>query len=98
ESKAKKLDTMKKLEEAKASAAAALITAKKEAEILVENIKKETQDELDLLQKHFEEQKDYEFRKMEKELVSNTLNEIFSDPNMTLKQSEIIELMMKKVS
>ncbi|EMB0045694.1 F0F1 ATP synthase subunit B, partial [Campylobacter jejuni] len=38
------------------------------------------------------------FRKMEKELVSNTLNEIFSDPNMTLKQSEIIELMMKKVS
>ncbi|EAH4802213.1 F0F1 ATP synthase subunit B, partial [Campylobacter jejuni] len=23
---------------------------------------------------------------------------IFSDPNMTLKQSEIIELMMKKVS
>ncbi|EKI8099055.1 F0F1 ATP synthase subunit B, partial [Campylobacter jejuni] len=35
---------------------------------------------------------------MEKELVSNTLNEIFSDPNMTLKQSEIIELMMKKVS
>ncbi len=29
ESKAKKLDTMKKLEEAKASAAAALITAKK---------------------------------------------------------------------
>ncbi|EAO7351149.1 F0F1 ATP synthase subunit B, partial [Campylobacter jejuni] len=24
--------------------------------------------------------------------------EIFSDPNMTLKQSEIIELMMKKVS
>ncbi|EAK3245406.1 F0F1 ATP synthase subunit B [Campylobacter jejuni] len=98
ESKAKKLDTMKKLEEAKASAAAALITAKKEAEILVQNIKKETQDELDLLQKHFEEQKDYEFRKMEKELVSNTLNEIFSDPNMTLKQSEIIELMMKKVS
>ncbi|ELJ8939573.1 F0F1 ATP synthase subunit B, partial [Campylobacter jejuni] len=50
ESKAKKLDTMKKLEEAKASAAAALITAKKEAEILVQNIKKETQDELDLLQ------------------------------------------------
>ncbi|EAI7373902.1 F0F1 ATP synthase subunit B, partial [Campylobacter jejuni] len=44
------------------------------------------------------EQKDYEFRKMEKELVSNILNEIFSDPNMTLKQSEIIELMMKKVS
>ncbi|EOJ1247469.1 F0F1 ATP synthase subunit B, partial [Campylobacter jejuni] len=33
-----------------------------------------------------------------KELVSNILNEIFSDPNMTLKQSEIIKLMMKKVS
>lgn len=98
ESKAKKLDTMKKLEEAKANATAALVAAKKEAEILAQNIKKETQDEMDLLQKHFEEQKDYELRKMEKELVSDILNEIFADPNMTLKQSEIIELIMKKVS
>ncbi|MBM0636542.1 F0F1 ATP synthase subunit B [Campylobacter sp. VicNov18] len=98
ESKAKKLDTMKKLEEAKANSAAALVTAKKEAEILVQNIKKETQDELDLLQKHFEDQKNYELRKMEKELVSDVLKEIFIDPNMTLKQNEIIELMMKKVS
>ncbi|AXP09158.1 F0F1 ATP synthase subunit B [Campylobacter hepaticus] len=98
ESKAKKLETMKKLEEAKANSAAALVIAKKEAEILVENIKKETQDELNLLQKHFEEQKDYELRKMEKELVSDILNEIFIDPKMTLKQNEILDLMMKKVS
>lgn len=98
ESKAKKLDTMKKLEEAKANAAAALVVAKKEAEVLAQKIKEETQNELALLEKHFEEQKDYEFRKMEKEVVSLTLKEIFEDSNIALKQNEIIDIMMKKVS
>ena len=98
ESKTKKLDMMKKLEEAKANSVAALAMARKEAEILVQKIKEETQDELHFIQKHFEEQKDYELRKMEKEVISETLKEIFSDSNMSLKQNEIIELMMKKVS
>ncbi|EPS5758467.1 F0F1 ATP synthase subunit B, partial [Campylobacter coli] len=41
---------------------------------------------------------DYEFRKMEKEVVSLTLKEIFEDSNIALKQNEIIDIMMKKVS
>lgn len=98
ESKAKELEMMKKLEDAKASATAALITAKKEAEILVRETKNETQNELALLEKHFEEQKDYELRKMEKEVVSKILNDIFNDKDMQLNQNQIIDIMMKKVS
>ncbi len=98
ESKAKKLESMKKLEEAKANAAAALAIAKKEAEVLSQKIKEETQNELLLLEKQFEEQKEYEVRKMEKEVVSITLKEIFEDSNIALKQNEIIDIMMKKVS
>ncbi len=98
ESKTKKLDTIKKLEEAKANSSAALVVARKEAEILVQKIKEETQDELNLLQKHFEEQKKYEFRKMEKEITSSILKDIFTDPSVVLKQDEIINLMIKKVS
>ncbi|MED7858400.1 hypothetical protein VWO27_09970, partial [Campylobacter coli] len=48
----------------RALARVALVVAKKEAEVLAQKIKEETQNELALLQKHFEEQKDYEFRKM----------------------------------
>lgn len=98
ESKAKELEMMKKLEDAKASATAALITAKKEAEILVRETKNETQNELALLEKHFEEQKDYELRKMEKEVVSKILNDIFNDKDIQLNQNQIIDIMMKKVS
>lgn len=98
ESKAKELEMMKKLEDAKASATAALLTAKKEAEILVQETKKETQNELALLEKHFEEQKDYELRKMEKEVISKILNDIFSDKDVQLNQNQIIDIMMKKVS
>lgn len=98
ESKAKELEMMKKLEDAKASATAALLTAKKEAEILVQETKKETQNELALLEKHFEEQKDYELRKMEKEVISKILNDIFNDKDVQLNQNQIIDIMMKKVS
>lgn len=98
ESKAKELEMMKKLEYAKASATAALLTAKKEAEILVQETKKETQNELALLEKHFEEQKDYELRKMEKEVISKILNDIFNDKDVQLNQNQIIDIMMKKVS
>lgn len=98
ESKTKKLEIMKKLEEAKVASASALATAKKEAEILVEKIRKETQDELVLLDKHFEEQKSYELRKMEKEVASAILKDLFADSEVKLKQSEIVDIMMKKVS
>lgn len=98
ESKTKKLHSMKKLEEAKAHAAAALILAKKEAEILVENIRNETHNECALLERHFEEHKEYELRKMEKEVILQTLNKLFADESLVLKQNDIIEIMMKKVS
>ncbi len=98
ESKNKKLNAVKKLEEAKAGASSALVTAKKEAELLSARIKTEAKEELELLDKHFEEYKNYELKKMEKEVVSELIAELFSDPKVQLKQNEIIELISKKVS
>ncbi|MCX2683337.1 F0F1 ATP synthase subunit B [Campylobacter sp. MIT 21-1685] len=98
ESKTKKLNTLKKLEEAKANSVAALILAKKEAEILVHNIQIQTQEECSLLERHFEEHKEYELRKMEKEVISKALDTIFSDESFMLQQHDIVEIMMKKVS
>lgn len=98
ESKTKKLEMMKRLEEAKANAVSALSTAKKEAEILVGQIKSETQEELILMDRHFEEQKEYKLRKMEKEVVSQIIAELFNDRDIKLEQKEIVNIMMKKVS
>lgn len=98
ESKNKKLNIVRKLEEARINASNALTTAKKEAEILANKIRTETKEELALFDKHFEEYKDYELRRMEREVVSEVLAEIFNDPQIRLKQSEILDIMMKKVS
>ncbi|MFB1646386.1 F0F1 ATP synthase subunit B [Campylobacter molothri] len=96
ESKAKKIDIMKKIEEAKANSVAAISMAKKEADIYMQKIKEEAQNEVTLLEQNFEDQKKYELRKMKKEVVSCTLQEIFED--IRLKQNEIIDIISKKVS
>ncbi|MBZ7938773.1 MULTISPECIES: F0F1 ATP synthase subunit B [Campylobacter] len=98
ESKAKKIDIMKKIEEAKANSVAAISIAKKEADAQAQKIKEETQNEIALLEQNFEEQKKYELRKMKKEVVSCVLQEIFEDPSISLKQNEIIDIISKKVS
>lgn len=98
DSKSKKLEMMKKLEEAKATAASALITAKKEAEILAEKIKNDVREELVLMEKHFEEQKEYELRKMEKEVIFQIITELFNDKDMKLEQKDIVNIIMKKAS
>jgi len=98
ESKTKKFEVNKKLEEAKANAANSLMMVKKEVEILVNSIQAETQNELLLMDKQFEEQKNYALRKMEKELVSQILVDVFNDSDFVLRQDEIIDMMMKKVS
>ncbi|MGH2327638.1 F0F1 ATP synthase subunit B [Campylobacter taeniopygiae] len=98
ESKAKKIDIMKKIEEAKANSVAAISIAKKEADAQAQKIKEEAQSEITLLEQNFEEQKKYELRKMKKEVVSCVLQEIFEDPSISLKQNEIIDIISKKVS
>ncbi|EPM8362045.1 F0F1 ATP synthase subunit B, partial [Campylobacter jejuni] len=75
-----------------------LIVSKKEAEILANGIKEELQEELALLDRHFEEQKEYELRKMEKEVISQVLAELFDENNAHFGQKEIINIMMKKAS
>ncbi|EKB9601269.1 F0F1 ATP synthase subunit B, partial [Campylobacter upsaliensis] len=74
------------------------IVSKKEAEILANGIKEELQGELALLDRHFEEQKEYELRKMEKEVISQVLAELFDENNAHFGQKEIINIMMKKAS
>ena len=51
-----------------------------------------------MLEKNFEEQKKYEKRKMQKELVAKVLGQVFDSKESQLKQDEILNIMLKKVS
>ncbi len=98
ESKNKKLEMAKKIEDAKKEGAAAVELAQKEAQILAEKIAKDTKAELALMQRYFEEQKDYERRKMQKEVVAALLGELFESKDAQLSQDAVLDIMLKKVS
>lgn len=94
----KKDDAIKRVDEAKINAASLIETAKKEAILLTEKIKKDMQNDILNLEKSFKDQKEFEERKMTKSVVSELLNEIFDDKNLKVDQKELINIILKKVS
>ncbi len=83
ESKAKKEALKAELENAKIKAKEIIETAKKEAEILENKIKAQTEEEIKILQKQFEEFKKYETQKAKKEVVEAFLSETLKDIHIT---------------
>ena len=97
ESKAKKDDAIKRVEEAKANADSLVETARKEAFLISERIKEETMQEIVNLEKSFHDQKEFEKRRMVKSVVGEILNEIFASDSVKMDQSELINIMLKRV-
>ena len=96
ESKARKEALKAELENAKIKAKEIVETAKKEAEILENKIKAQTEEEIKILQKQFEEFKRYETQKAKKEIVAEFLNEALKDIHIT--SEDAAKLILKKVS
>ncbi|AII15302.1 ATP synthase, F0 complex, b subunit [Campylobacter iguaniorum] len=97
-SKAQREDALRKVEEAKSNANELIQTAKKEAEHLVAKINAEAQNELNLLEKSFEEQKSFEERKIVRSVVNEVLEEVFAGDTLKIDQNEFVNLVLKKVS
>ena len=97
DSKAKKDDALRRVEEAKANAASLVETARKEAVLISERIKEETRQEVANLEKRFQDQKEFEKRRVVKSVVGEILNEIFASDSVKMDQSELINIMLKRV-
>ncbi|ARQ99602.1 F0F1 ATP synthase subunit B [Campylobacter devanensis] len=97
-SNAKKEEAVKKVENAKVIANDLTQAVKKEIEIMLVKIEKDTQNEIAILEKSYEEQKDFEERKLVRAVVSEVLDELFASDAMKIDQNELINLIMKKVS
>jgi ATP synthase subunit b len=97
ESKAKKDDALRKVQEAQNIANSLIETARKEAAILTDKIKNETKAEIANLEKDFQEQKEFEQRYMFKSVIGEVLNEIFINDSIKIDQNELINIMLKKV-
>ena len=96
ESKARKEALKAELENAKIKAKEIIENAKKEAEIIEEKIKAQTEEEIKILQKQFEEFKMYETQKAKKEVVEEFLKDTLKDIHIT--SEDAAKLILKKVA
>ncbi|QKG28630.1 F0F1 ATP synthase subunit B [Campylobacter sp. RM16187] len=97
ESKAKKNDALRRVEEAKSNAISLIETSRKEALLLCEKIKAETNQELLSLEKSFQEQKEFERRRAVKNVVVEILNEVFESDSLKIDKNELVNIVLKKV-
>jgi len=93
ESKARKEALKAELENSKVKAKEIVETAKKEAEYLQNKIKAQAEEEIALLQKHFEEFKVLEAKKVKKEVVKEFLEETLKDVHIS--SDEAAKLILK---
>lgn len=97
-SKISKNEALKDVEKAKIDAANYIQTAKREAEILVEKISNESNNEILNLKKSFEDQKKFEERKMVRSVTSEVIEEIFGSDTLKIDRNDFVNLILKKVS
>jgi len=98
ESKKAKDEALKKLEESKILAQTIVEDAKKEAELIVGKIENDTKNELELLEKYNQEREEIERRKMVKAVVADTVNSLFAKDIQTFDNTELVNIVMKKVA
>ena len=84
------------IETAKIQGVSLVETAKKEIMFAEDRLKSNTEFEIKQLNKTFEEQKDFETRKMKKEIVNEVLEDVFNEKNFSLEQNELINIIQKK--
>jgi F-type H+-transporting ATPase subunit b len=87
-----------RLEESTQKASEIVEDAKKEAEILVSKIEQASENELVAMDKQYEEQISLEERKAVREAIDEVLNENISASDIAVSESEIVEVISKKVA
>ena len=92
ESKARKEALKAQVSEAKHMAQEIIETAKKEAELIENKIKAQLEEEIQILQKHFEEFKINEIKKTKQEAIREYLNEIFDEVHISSEDAAKIIL------
>lgn len=97
-SKDAKAHAKQEIEIAKKNAEDVIATAKKEALLITQKIEDNTQVEIENLIRQYNEMVDFEYRKCEKEIISEILDELFEYTTSTLDQKTLGEILLKKVA
>ncbi|MRJ02801.1 MAG: F0F1 ATP synthase subunit B [Epsilonproteobacteria bacterium] len=70
----------------------------KEIEVIVKHIKEQIQEELEVLEKSFQENRELERRKRIRQITQEVLERLFEDKDLNLDKSKFVTLIVKKVA
>lgn len=98
ESKNKKLELLQKIEKAKEEANNILRISKQEARLIEQKLQDQLKTELLNLEKAQNHKKEYELKKLKKEVVSKVLKELFKDESFKLSHKHVLDIVFKKVA
>ena len=93
-----KEDVIKSLEKAKEKAEHIVNLAHKEAVILSKNIEEQCMHNIELLNKHYVELREFESNKMKQQVVENVIDELLNDSNIQLAKSDYLNIIKDKVA
>lgn len=98
QSKIKKEEAIKSLEDSKKFANEIIANAKKEANIITTNIQKQCKNDIAIINKHHQELLLFEQKRIKRMVISEVLDELLSDKNIKLDKKDYINILAKKVA
>jgi len=98
DSKKKVADANLEVENAKKIAVELIESANKDVDSIRKNIELAAEQEMAILSKSFDEKTELEAKKVKREVVENVLNQLLVDENIKLSQSELTNIISKKVA
>ena len=98
QSRLKKEEALKALEETKQKAQEIILNAKKEAEIIASNINKQCATDIEIINRNHQERIEFEQKRMKKIVINDVIGELLSNNNMQLSKNDYIDILFKRVA
>ncbi|MEA3314829.1 MAG: hypothetical protein U9Q30_03085 [Campylobacterota bacterium] len=98
DSKKKVADATLEVEKAKKIAVELIESANNDVDSIKKNVEVALEQEIAVLSRNFDDKTELEARKVKKEVVENVLNQLLVDENIKLSQSELTNIISKKVA
>ena len=98
ETKQQKQEASAKLASSEEEAKELISLAKKEAELQIEKLKESSKQDIENLEKSYESKKEVLTKKATSEVVSEIMNELFSDKGVALSEDDLVNIINKKVA
>ena len=97
-SKTKKEEALKALEESKLKAQEIIENAKKEADIIANHINEQCNNDIEIINKNHKERINFEQKRMKKAVIDDIINDLLSNDNVALNKKDYIDILLKRIA